>query len=199
MKTQKGRRGILLKILFLVLLLADISYTFLSNHKNMFLDGDMAGIVGPSWVFDKVMSDPFALDVLLHKERCNAPNRYFIHLFMQQYYMFTPGFLQHFVSPIESVFLAASLLNTLFHVSLVFLLAVFVSGSFSPWNLRFLTAAIIISPFLQVNGYVEHIGIYCNSVTYTIFYALPMILVLIYFLPFWLKWHRGIREVTDVC
>jgi hypothetical protein len=62
------------------------------------------------------------------------------------------------------------------------LIAFFISGSIL--KLDFLFAAILITPLFQTNGYRSYMGIIDPATTYTFFYALPTILILIYLLHY---------------
>jgi hypothetical protein len=154
----------------------------------MWLDGDMAGIIMPADAYKPVMKDPLALKALIHHDQYAAPNRFFIHWFMQMYYKNLPFLLEKFFTPIQSVFIATALARTAIQTAIIYLLAAGIAGTYRLWNKRFLFAALLITPFFQTNGFEQMMSVTMNSITYTFFYALPYVFLLLYFLPFYFKY-----------
>jgi hypothetical protein len=176
---------ILLRILLGLLLIADTGYSFL-QHKSAPLDGDLAEIVVPSDEFKPLMSDPAGMQALFEGKSYSSPNRYFAHLSTSLYFHTAPVWLQRFFSPVDSVYIASGLAKTLIQIMILFLLAFFVCGHGRVWKTDFLLAAVILAPFFQAEGYNRYMGIIDQSVSYTFFYALPLGLLLLFFLPFFL-------------
>ncbi len=176
------------KLLFFLLLLADLAWSFL-QHFHMPLDGDMAGIILPGPHYSPVLNDPFGLSALLHGEHYHAPNRFFAHGFMAVYFKTVPDALQQFASPIDSVYLACAILKTGVQLLTGWMLAAFISGSVNPLRNSFLLAAALVFPLFQNTAYQGTMGIIDPSVTYTCFYALPMAVLLLFFRPF----HRALQ------
>ena len=172
-------------LLFFILILCDIAYTFSQNYRLVSLDGDLCSIVLPWPGYAFVLHDPLGLDVLLNGEYYPATNRFFIHFFMYEYFHSFPFFLQNFFAPIESLYYSMTIFRTMIQVILLYLVAYYASGSPRIFNRNFLIAAILVTPLFQIEGYVEQIGITLNSITYTFFYALPFVFILLYFLPFY--------------
>ncbi|MDO7849671.1 hypothetical protein Q5H92_25130 [Hymenobacter sp. M29] len=131
-----------------------------------------------------MLHDPFGLRVLLHHEVYAAPNRFFAHFFLHEYFRHVPLWLQAFLSPINSVYVACALVKLAVHLLLVYGLAVAASNCSNVLNWRFLLAAVLTTPLLQASGYYGQMGIVDQSITYACFYALPMSLLLVFFLPF---------------
>lgn len=181
-----------LLIIILILLLADLVYSFF-QHLHMPLDGDMAGIILPSEAYTPVMKDPLGMGVLLHDRTYAAPNRFFAHATMMGYFKTVPFFLQHFTSPLNSIYLASALAKTLVQLFILWLLAGYVSGVRRIKSMAFLLSALMVAPLFQTDGYHDLMGIIDQSVTYTFFYALPFGMLLLFFLPFYrryvLKWE----------
>src|SRR5690606_18573705 len=92
-------------------------------------------------------------------------------------------------NPIDSAYLSCAFAKTLIQVALIFLIALIVSGNIFKRN--FLFAAILITPLFQINGYRSYMGIIDPATTYTFFYALPTVLILLYFAPLLLKNLHG--------
>ena len=177
-------KQILSKILLLLLLL-DIGYSFI-QHYHMPLDGDMAEVImpKPSSLYYEVLQDPFGLNALLKNETYSNPNRFFAHWSTSAYFKTIPLLLQKFIDPIESVYLSSALAKIFIQVMIIYLLAVYITGSGNVLKNQFLIAAILITPLFQTSGYNRYMGIIDQSVTFTFFYALPLCLLLLFFLPF---------------
>lgn len=174
-------------IFLLLALLADFAYSYY-QYSLARLDGDLVPIVAPSEGYTKVLTEPVGWPAFAHGEIYPATNRFTAHATLSVYFKHMPLFLQHFVSPIESVFMSAALAKIFIHISLVFLLGWFISGLFKfRWQEGVLGAALV-SPFLFTSGpYEEYMSIIDYSITYTMFYALPFVCILMLFIPFYKK------------
>jgi hypothetical protein len=172
------------RLFFLLLFLLDTGYSFV-QHFHATLDGDMAGIILPAEPYRHVLSDPFGLDVLLKNERYAAPNRFFAHVSMSAYFKSVPFWLQHFVSPVQSVYLACAFAKTTIQVLLILLLALYITATFGSQKIEYPFVVVLITPFFQTSGYNIYMGIIDKSITYTFFYSLPVMLLLLFFLPFY--------------
>lgn len=176
--------------LLLAFVLADFGYSFW-QYLQFPLDGDVAPIVWPTAAYAPVLHDPFGLRVLLHHDVYAAPNRFFAHFFLYEYFRHVPLWLQAFLSPIDSIYVACALVRLAVHVLLVYGLAVTASNCRNVLHGRFLLAAALTTPLLQASGYYGQMGIVDQSITYACFYALPMSLLLLFFLPFLLEALHG--------
>jgi hypothetical protein len=174
-------------VLFIV---ADTVYSFLQCYYMMVPDGDMAGIIVPSDSYSKVLQDPFGFSVLFKNEVYAATNRFFTHVFMGAYFKSVPFLFQMFVNPIRSVFLSMAAARILFHVSIIGLIAAYVSGGTRITSAKFISAAFIITPFFQIGGYERNMGITDASITYAFFYAGSVVFILSYFFPFYKSWYH---------
>jgi hypothetical protein len=178
-------------LLFLLFLLLDTVYSF-NQHLNVELDGDMAAIILPAKWYSHVLQDPFGLGVLLKDEVYAAPNRFFAHQLLSGYFKSVPLALQAFLSPIESVYMASALLKIAIQLLLTFLLAAYCNpaGEEGHWK-KLLLAAVLVVPLFHTSGYNVQMGILDKSITYTVFYALSMGLLLLFFLPFYRAAYTG--------
>lgn len=179
-------------ILLLTFVILDISYSFY-QHYHMPLDGDMSEIIMPTPEkgYYHVLQDPIGITALTGSERYANPNRFFAHWTASTYFLAMPLFLQNFVSPIESVYLSAAIAKTIMQLLILLILASAISQSRRIFSFDFVLAAAIISPFFQTAGYARYMGIIDPSVIYAFFYALPLGLLLLFLLPFWLKLYSG--------
>ena len=163
----------------------DLGYSFY-QHFHMPLGGDMAQIVMPSPTngYYQVLHDPFGLNALLKHEVYSNPNRFFAHWSTSVFLLNMPLFAQNFLSPINSVYFSCALGKILTQILIIYLLAVYISNSRNILRFDFIVSAIIITPLFQTAGFNRYMGIIDQSVIYTFFYALPLGLLLLFFLPF---------------
>lgn len=171
-----------LKFILIILLLADIVYSFI-QHYHLPLDGDMACIIMPSDGYKHLMTDPFGLSAL-HGDIYPGTNRFFAHWTMATYFKIAPFVCQYVINPIDSIYLSNTLAKTSIQILIIFLLSVYISRSWKVLKAEFLISAILVTPLFQTWGFNSYLGIIDKSITYTFFYALPLSLLMIFFLPF---------------
>ena len=169
--------------LLLLFLVADLGYS-LWQYLQFPLDGDLASLVWPSKGYTPVLHDPLGLRALLHHEMYPAPNRFFAHFFLFEYFHHVPRLLQSMLSPLDSVYAACALLKLAIHALLVYVLAVVISNSRNVLGRDFVLAAVLVTPLLQTSGYNGQMGVMEWAISYTAFYALPVSLLLLFFLPY---------------
>jgi hypothetical protein len=168
----------------LLLLFSDIIFSF-TQHYSMPLDGDMADGIIPNEDVNLILKDPFGISVIIKNTIYSNPNRFFAHWSFFNYFNYVPIWLQNFTNPIESVYLACAIAKIFIQVSIMTLLALYITGKQKIFDVEFLTVAILITPLFQINGYRSNMGIIDPSITYTFFYALPCTLLLLFYLPFY--------------
>ncbi len=179
-----------LKLALITLLLIDVGYTF-KQHASLPLDGDIAPIVVPDPHYQDVLKDPLGFQLISHPRDYPASNRYFSHIAMITYFKhFYTIISPFFKDKIECIYFMQGLFNTTIQILLLFLMSVLVLGHFNFWKNDFLLIAMLIAPFFQAHGLYSSIGIIDNAVTYTFFYALPLAILIIYCLPFYLAFYH---------
>ena len=151
MQLKRPQKSLLYFIL-LFLVVLDFAYSFL-QHYSQPLDGDMSWHIVPAEVLKPVLKSPLGLDVLLNNQSYPNPNRFFCHWSMKWYYRTIPGYLQSFVSPIDSLYLSGAILKICIQIGLVYLLGLFISGTFRVQKLDFILAVFVVVPLFQTNGY----------------------------------------------
>jgi hypothetical protein len=188
MKDDNTKLSALFKLLLGIMLLADLSFSAY-QHFHTPLGGDMPDVILPSpgHGYYEVLHDPFGLNVLLHSQSYANPNRFFAHWSASNYFKNVPVFLQRFTGPIDSVYLSSAIIKILTQALIIYLLAFYISNSGSVFNKKFLLAAVLVTPFFQAAGFCRTMGIIDQSVIYTFFYAFPLALLLLFFLPFFRK------------
>jgi len=177
-----------------IFLIGDFTFSFI-QYYNTPLFGDLAGHVLPDNVIQPVFDDPFGYHLLLTGESHSNPNRFFVHWALADYFQYLPLCLQNFTNPINSVYLASAVAKLAVQLLFVYLLAFFISGSANPAKKNFLIVAVIIAPLFQVYGYWSRMGIVDKSIVYTFFYAIPLVILMLFFLPVFNRlMHR--RKIT---
>lgn len=175
----------LLLSLLILFVLADLGYTFWQNYQ-LPLEGDMPQIVLPAPDCQKVLEDPFGWAALTRQEVYVAPNRFFAHAGMGAYFKSVPFVLQALgVSPLDSIYATCALFNTLVQALIMYVLGRYATGTWSLRSRRLWATMALLVPLFQIGGYHDHMGVADNSITYTFFYAFPLLLLLLYFLPFY--------------
>ncbi len=172
----------LLLIFVGIFLICDFTFSFI-QYYNTPLFGDLAGHILPDEVIQPVFDDPFGFDMLLAGETHSNPNRFFSHFFLSEYFQHVPFWLQNFTNPVNSVYLASALIKIAVQMLFVFFIAAFVSGKRNPLSRKFLFSAVLVAPLFQVYGFWSRMGIVDKSVVYTFFYGIPLVLLMLYFLP----------------
>jgi len=184
-----------IRIVLLVLILLDLGYSFY-QHYHMSLGGDLGDNIAatPERGFYHVLKDPLGLSVLFEDKVYSNPNKFFAHWTVLKYFRTAPLFLQRFVEPVESIYLASSIAKILIQILILYLLSVYISNTRNPLKLDFLMSAVLISPLFQTWGYNRYMGIVDQSVVYAFFYALPVGLLLLFFMSFF----RSIYYRADI-
>nr|HRQ29227.1 hypothetical protein [Saprospiraceae bacterium] len=173
----------------LVFLLGDLSYSFLQHYHRPF-DGDLAGGVVPAKDVKMILDNPLGFRVFKEGVGYPNPNKFFSHWSLYQYFSTVPFVFQKFTDPINAAYLSAALAKTLIQLSILLLLTLYVTGCLNKKQL--LVVASLMVPLFQTNGYQSAMGIIDPATTYVFFYALPALLLMIYFYPLYFKIKYGI-------
>jgi len=176
----------LLFIFLILILLGDFTYSFFQYYATP-LDGDVAGGVVPAKDVREIFDDPFGIGVILKNQSHPNPNRYFAHSFFRNYFNQAPLLFQKFLSPIQSVYFSCAFIKLLIQISFIYLLSALITKVQSVFNLNFLITAALLTPLFQAEGYSSYMGIVDKSITYTFFYALPLLLLLLYYSLFYVS------------
>ncbi|MGB1041303.1 MAG: hypothetical protein ACPGVD_10550 [Flavobacteriales bacterium] len=167
----------------ILLLLIDTGYSFW-QHQAKPLDGDMAWNSIPDSDVKPVLDNPLGIKAIVQDTTYVNPNRFFCHSFNQHYILNAPLFLQHYFSPINSVYFSMGIARTIIQILLLILLGMFISQSPKFWKWKGILAMFLTVSLFQTNGFNRQMGIVDESTTYAFFYALPLIFLLIYLFPF---------------
>jgi hypothetical protein len=171
--------------LLLAFILADLVFTYWQNYL-LPLDGDMVAVTFPSPYYSQVLRDPFGWAVLTKNAVYAAPNRFFAHASVYYYWRHVPLLLHKVCDPISSLYAASALFTVAVKAAFLVLLTLYirlVSGERRGWQGLIVAAALLV-PLFQRHGFYQQLGLIDLSVTYTFFYALPLVLVLVFLWPF---------------
>ena len=183
---------------FFTLILVDLGYSFFQFY-NTPLDRDMSESIVPANYINPVLESPFGLKIFKEKTTYHNPNRFFSHWSLNKYFNTAPIFLQKYFDPIESVYLSCAIIKLFTQITLIFLLAFAISGTKNVLKLDFILAAALVTPLFQTNGFFTYMGIIDQSTSYLFFYALPISLLLLYFMPFFQKqYYKREPKVKNV-
>jgi len=180
----------LLYIFCILAILGDTLYSYV-QHYNEPLDGDMGESVLPLDYMQPLYHDPFGVKMLIGGEPHAAPNRYFSHRLMYVTYRTLPFALQKFTDPIHSLYHSNAICKTLMQLSFVLLLSAILCGGFRFRKLEFSATCLFFCAMMQTCGFSHSIGLITQSITYSFFYTLPLIFLILYLLPFIFKEFYG--------
>jgi len=161
------------------------------QYYSQSLDGDVSWNLVPSYEVKPIFESPLGIKAIHENLTYANPNRFFCHWIYREYFISTPLFLQKFVEPVESVYMASALAKLAIHILLAVLLAWISTGPKSFFKFDFMLVLFIINPLFQTNGYGKYMGIIDNCITYDFFYAFPLALLIIYLLPFIWRYYYG--------
>jgi hypothetical protein len=181
---EKKTLKIILCILFLIIILFALSKSF-NQYCGCSLDGDIAESVLPYPGVQKTFEDPTGVKTIINNDKHWGPNRFFSHYFLHKTFRKLPLLLQNFCGPIDSVYYTSAMAKLIMQILIIFLLTAIILGSFNLLSLKFIAIFLILIPFFPTNGtHISHeIGVIDKSVTYSFFYAMPLIFLLIYYVP----------------
>jgi len=170
----------------------DLGYTFWQHYRAP-LDGDLAGIIVPSGHYQPVLEHPLGWHAIAQDTTYAAPNRYVVHRAMYCWFRVVPRVFRSVADPVQSVYLAAAFAKTMAHAALLWLLAWLVTAIRGRGPRTIWLAAALLTPLIQTNGSLKNtLSVVDLAPTYAFFYAWPMVLLLLYLVP-WLRWWLGQR------
>jgi hypothetical protein len=192
----KNNTRILLYNVLLLFILLSLGRSF-GHYGVAPLDGDIAESVLPYPSVQKTFDDPTGIKTIINNEKHWGTNRFFSHYFLNKTFRKIPIFLQNFTNPIESIYLTSAIVRMAIQILILCLLSIIISGKFNIFSYKSMAITALLIPFFQTNGkYLAHeIGIMDKYVSYCFFYALPLIFLLLYYLPvfFELLHHKKIK------
>lgn len=181
---MKQKVKTMLFILTIALVFVDLCYSFV-QHYNAELDGDIPESALPLEYLDYTFSDPLGVKTIVTNTPHEAPNRFFSHYFENRWFNTVPFLLQKVSDPVTSVYLTCAVFKIIVQILLIYLLTVLTFGSFKPFTKwKHWLVILFYSALFQTCGQVRYMGIIDPAVTYTFFYAFPLLLLVVYLLPY---------------
>lgn len=173
-----------------LLVLAALALAFM-QYQGLAFDGDLAPISQPSAHYTQVLSDPFGIDAITNENVYAGAGRFFSHWWLKTYFDALVPSLQNIVSPVDSLYMSASLFRLLAHLLFALIVAKIIldKGNFK----QYLLTLLFVLPFIQIGAFRAQMGIVDISVTYTAFYAWPLVVQLWWWSPFLRAWVHGRR------
>ncbi len=168
----------------IIFLIADLSISFL-QYYNVPIDGDLPMIAAPSYHYADVLKDPIGLHAIQQNNPVGGMGRFSAHWSMYTFYHHVPIWLQVFVEPINSVYLASALFMLLVQLILMVVLARFITQKNHIFHSSNLLIYFLLTPLFQTNFNYDVMGLIDHAPTYVFFYAWPIALFLLCYLPFY--------------
>ncbi len=178
--------------LILIVIILDLFHSF-RQHYYYEIDGDVPESTLPFESVKPTLQDPFGIKTIINQKKHWGPNRFFSHYFENRYMNIAPKVFQTISDPLHSIYLSCAFLKTILQILLIYLLAVFTFNNFFPFKkIEHLFIILLFSSCFQTMGKVREMGIIDPAISYTFFYALPFLFLLLYLLPFIFKefYHR---------
>lgn len=168
----------------IIFLIADLSISFF-QYYNVPIDGDLPMIVAPSYHYADVLQDPLGIHSIQQNKPVGGMGRFSAHWSMHTYYHHVPLWLQTFVEPIASVYLASALFMLLVQLLLMIILAKLITQKKHLFHSSNLLVYALLTPLFQTNFNYDVMGLIDHAPTYVFFYAWPIALFLLCFAPFY--------------
>jgi len=168
----------------IIFLIADLTISFF-QYYNVPIDGDLPMIVAPSYHYADVLQDPLGIHAIQQNKPVGGMGRFSAHWSMHTYYHHVPIWLKAFVEPINSVYLASALFMLLVQLILMVVLARFITQKNHIFHSSNLLIYFLLTPLFQTNFNYDVMGLIDHAPTYVFFYAWPIALFLLCYLPFY--------------
>ena len=190
--------GIILYIALLLFVLFNLSNSF-KQFYGMKLDGDILESTLLLSGVQKTMDDPIGIKTIINNDKHPIPNRFFSHYSLHKTFRELPLFLQNLCTPIDSVYYTSAIARLVMLIMILLLLATIITGRTNLFSLKFIVVVALLIPFLPTNGghLSREMGLIDRSVSYCFFYAMPLIFLLLYYVPiFWNLLHDRIIKMN---
>jgi hypothetical protein len=176
------KQYLLLLILSVVIIIIDINHSLLQYSMTP-LDGDIAAIVNPGESYKLVLEDPLGKDAILYDSHYAATNRFTAHFSTYLYFNYVPRFLQIWYSAIDSVYASITLIKMLIHIGFLSVIALYARLLLRGNKYNWIFGATFLSPLLIAHGEFGMIAFVDPSITYAMFYTLPLVILFFFYFP----------------
>jgi len=166
-----------------MVILIDLMHSRLQYSKTP-LDGDLPAIVMPDNSYKTVLEDPIGYQAIFKGKKYAATNRFTAHYITYLYFNNVPIWFQNFLNPIESIYASIVFIKILMHLGFLIMISLYAIVIAKLEINRLWIGMFVLTPFLIVSGnYGTTISFIDPSITYAIFYTLPVIALLIFYFP----------------
>ena len=150
------------------------------------MDGDIPRVAAPMSGYDAVLQDPIGFKAITQNTKHAGAGRYVCHAVTKWWFTDVFAFVKMMVKdPVHSIYYTSTILVALLHLLFLWLAFSYAKAHEKFSFKKFFPIALIASVFIQFNGFYSCIGIIDRSIDYVLFYGLPVILLLLYLLPFY--------------
>lgn len=160
----------------------DLGQAFLQYYHSP-MDGDMVILALPAEYAGEIFSNPTGLKAVLTGEPMGAVGRFTAQYSLHLFYHHVPSWLQAFVSPIDSIYLATALFSLLCHILFLYLMGRMVTRRRNPLARENILVYAITTPLLAFYQYYIVQGLIDRSPTYTFYYIWPILIIMAVLIP----------------
>lgn len=166
-----------------VLILFELIMSFMQYYQTS-IDGDLVWHVLPYGELDKVLKDPLGLDAVINHNTYRGAGRWFCHWMTYNYFRSGYLFIDYFIhNKVTSLFLTSTLIQWFSQWLMIIAISLYINVTNKVTVRRFIWSAIICFFFFRYKS-AYNIAIIDHAVTYTIFYAFPLSLLMLFLYPF---------------
>jgi hypothetical protein len=197
MKGSKPWLSGIITIILSCFIMFDLVFSAMRYHQ-LPIDGDFSRIAVPL-NYDYVLKDPIGIQAIIKdtsyagagRFTCHAAVRFWSKNIFQVVSKLSPD-------PIESVFLMSALFSILIHILFIWLAFKYISIRIKlTINQKLLVIAMSTS-YIQMAYLYYSIGVVDQSLTYTFFYAFPLLVLTWNLFPFYRAYQTGFLQLTIV-
>lgn len=197
MKSSKPWFSGVITIMLSCFIIFDLMFSATRYHQ-LPIDGDFSKIAVPLY-YDYVLKDPIGIHAITKDTTYSGAGRYTCHAAVRFWSKNVFHAVDKFSSdPIESIFLMSALFSILVHILFVWLAFKYISIRIKlSINQKLLVIGMSTS-FIQMACLYYSIGVVDQSLTYTFFYAFPLLVLTWNLFPFYRSYQTGFLKLTIV-
>lgn len=156
------------------------------HYSNLPVDGDLCRIAAPFKWYEDIMNDPVGISAVMHNEKYAGAARFTCHQITHWWFKHIPPVVNKIVKDkVHTIYYTSTLLVALLHLCFIWIAFQYAKGK-EKWQFKyFIPIGLMASVLVQYGTFYGSIGIIDRSISYVFFYAVPIMALLIYFLPFY--------------
>lgn len=165
-----------------VFLLIDLCLAFAQYYDNT-MDGDLVVLALPADYASEIFSNPTGWKSVVSGQPMGGIGRFTAQTTLHLFYHHVPLWLQHFVSPINSIYLATAIFYLLCHILFLYIIARLVTGQKRLFARQNILLYALTTPLVAFYAFYEVQAIIDHAPTYTFYYIWPILILLLILLP----------------